>query len=134
MTHSRDFGAESRRQLLDCLSPNLVPDSGAGRLRVLFHADFWYAVHVSTTATDVKEMFSCTMSRLQITITDIDEMDSSIFASSMLIFGANFFIPDRIQYEKSAPTFGANFSAPTFRTDFWSVFHQFKTPIQSNEF
>jgi len=33
----------------------------------------------------------CTMSWLLITITGIDEMDSSIFASSMLIFGADFF-------------------------------------------
>jgi len=31
------------------------------------------------------------MSRLLITINGIDEMDSSIFASSMLIFGADFF-------------------------------------------
>ena len=34
---------------------------------------------------------------------------SSIFESSMLIFGADFFVPDRIWYEKLAPIFGADF-------------------------
>jgi len=48
MTHSPDFGAESRRRLPDCVIPIwyqifLVPDSGAGRLRVLFRAYVWYA-------------------------------------------------------------------------------------------
>jgi len=43
----------------------------------------------------------------------------SIFCvvQSMLIFGADFFVPDCIWYEKSALTFGA---------DFWSVCHQLK--------
>jgi len=71
----------------------LVPGSDAGRLHVLFCANFWY-MHVTTTATGVKEMFLCTMSWLLITITGINEMDSSIFASSMLIFAADFFVPD----------------------------------------
>jgi len=71
MTHGPDFCAESRRRKsaptsgvwsvchtdlvpdfsgsgswLDprrSLDTPLVPDSGAGRLRVLFRADFWYA-------------------------------------------------------------------------------------------
>ena len=57
MTHSPDFGADFRRRKSAptsglCVTVSyrsgtlqifLVPDSGAGRLRVLFRADFWYA-------------------------------------------------------------------------------------------
>ena len=93
----------------------LVLDSGAGRLRALFCADFWYACdHYSNRC---ERNVLCTMSRLLITITGINKMDLSIFVSSMLIFGTDFLVPDRIWYEKSAPNFSANF---------WSVCHQLK--------
>ena len=55
------------------------------------------------------------MSRLLITINGIDEMDSSIFASSMLIFGADFFR-----------------TRPHLVRKFWSVCHQLKSLSGSN--
>ena len=95
MTHSPDFGAESRRRSVGCVF-YFVPISG---------------MHVPLRRPVIERNVLCTMSRLLIIITGIDEMDSSIFASSMLIFG----VPDRISYKKSAPTFGA---------EIWTVCHR----------
>jgi len=39
----------------------------------------------------------------------------------MLIFRADFFVPDCIWNEKLAPKVGTDFSVPSFGADFWSV-------------
>jgi len=59
---------------------------------------------ILTSKKHHQQQVLCTMSRLLITITSIDEIDSSIFASSMLICGADF----------------------SYQIDFWSVCHQLK--------
>ena len=104
-------GTENLCRLLDCVSYR----SGT--------RFFWYQIlepvgcvfyfmpisgmHVTIMATGDERNVLCTTSRLLVTITSIDEMDSLIFASSMLIFCANL-----------VQVFGAKI---------WSVCHQLKT-------
>ena len=87
MTHSPEIGAKTWRWN-SALTSRLVPDSGADRLRVLFRVDFCTGIHVTTTATgDIDwsmSLFSFCLHSLGILLFVV------IFASSMLVFGANF--------------------------------------------
>ena len=113
MTHSPDFGAD----FWTLCHSDLVPDFSGTRfwrrsapIGCVFYFVPISGMHVPLRRPMIERNVLCTMSWLLITIAGIDEMDSSIFASSMLIFGADF----------SAASFGA---------DFWSVCHQLNSVL-----
>jgi len=122
MTHSPDFGAETRQRKLAptsglCVVPIwhqifLVPDSGAGRCRSVACSILcrFPVCSCPLRRPVIERNVLYTMSWLLITITSIDEMDSSSFASSMLIFGADIFLYQIASgTKKSAPKLDADF-------------------------